>query len=96
MLEEKRIKLIEKFPEAGSNMPWKASIGLEYEEILVSYAVWEMTIFQTDLLVVNALSKKTVVMESASPEDPSIIHADLDDVVRGMLCGRFGKIEPAK
>lgn len=92
MLKEQEIKLTEKIPEAGSNIPWKASIGLEYKAILVSYTVWERTRFQTELLVLNALNEKTVVMEDASPDDPSIIHADLDNVVKNLLSGSYRKM----
>ena len=57
------VQLTEKFPEPGSTHLWKAGIALAYEEIIVSYTVWERSVFQTELLVMNVSTGKTIIMD---------------------------------
>lgn len=89
-LRDKGVELIENIPGPGSNHPWKANIGLIYGGFAVSYTVWERTIFQTELLVVDGLNRKTIVMEDREPATAEVVHADLNDVVRKLLDNAFG------
>jgi hypothetical protein len=89
-LRDKGVEVAENIPGSGSNIPWKASIGLAYGGFAVSYTVWERTIFQTELLVIDVLNKKTIVMEDREPATAEIVHVDLDDVARKLLDKAFG------
>lgn len=81
MLCENGIELVGKFPGQDSSFAWKASIGLIHDSIVVSYTVWERTIFQTELIILNVLTKKTIVMADKTPESAQIVRADLDEIV---------------
>jgi hypothetical protein len=45
------IEITDRLPQPSSNVPWKGSIGLVKDDILVSYTVWERTVFQTSLIL---------------------------------------------
>ncbi len=94
MLRENGVDLVKRFPEPGSNLGWKASIGLAYNGIVVSYTVWEKTKYQTELLVMNSEENKTIVMNDNSPQSTEQVHADLDVVVQWLLDGRYKAMNP--
>jgi hypothetical protein len=94
MLVSRGVQLTEKFPEPNSTHPWKASIALVYREIIVSYTVWERTAFQTELIIMNASTGKTIVMDEKMPDDASVIQTDLDEVVRKLLDDFYRGISP--
>jgi hypothetical protein len=93
-LSSRGVQVTENFPRQDSPHPWKASIWLVYEEILVSFTVWERTILQTELLVNNAKTKKTLVMDEKTPNDAALIRADLDVVVQRLLSGVYARAKP--
>jgi hypothetical protein len=88
-LRDKGVEVIVRIPGPGSNIPWKAGIGLLYGDIIVSYTVWERTIFQTELIVMNSLTEKCVVMDDREPAVAEAIHAELDDVVTRLIDNTF-------
>jgi hypothetical protein len=89
-LRDNGVEIRANIPDPGSNVPWKASIGIIYGSIVVSYTVWERTILQTELLVLNSITKKTIVMEDRTPSGAEIVHSDLDDVVKKLMDHTFG------
>ncbi len=93
-LSGRGVRLTEKFPDQNSTHPWKASIALAYNGIVVSYTVWERTVFQTELIVMNTLTGKTIVMDEGTPNDPSTIDADLDQVAQKLLSGAYSRARP--
>jgi hypothetical protein len=93
-LAERGVQLTEKFPEPGSLQPWKASVALAYDDVIVSYTVWERTRLQTELLVMNTLTGKTVVMKEGEPASPSVVSTELDSVVRNLLDGSYSRMNP--
>lgn len=86
--------MTEGLPQPGSNYAWKASIALGYDGILVSYTVWERSDLQTELIVMNALTEKTIRMDDQNPVDPRVVHVDLDLVVGKLLDGTYKKMAP--
>lgn len=93
-LGERGVQLTKKFPEAGSPSPWKASIALTYDGVIVSYTVWERTRLQSELLVMNTRTGKTVVMEEGEPTSPAAISIEIDGAVRNLLDGSYGRMDP--
>lgn len=79
------VRVTEKFPKPHSAYPWKASIGLEYHGILVSFTVWERSILQTELIIVNADSGKTLITDDKTPTDAAFIRADRDGVAQRLV-----------
>ncbi len=94
MLEGRGVRLTKKFPEPDSTHPWKASIALVYGEIIVSFTVWERSAFQTELIIMNSSTGKTIVMDEKMPDDAYTIHANLDEVVRKLLDDFYRRIGP--
>src|ERR1700685_2814663 len=84
-LETNGIQVIEGFPKPDSIAEWKANVSLAYNGILVSYTVWERLGLQTELIVMNASTKKTIIMDDNSTEDPQIVRTDLDGVLKKLL-----------
>ena len=84
----------ERFPQANSPHPWKASVGLTYDGVVVSYTVWERTQLQTELLVLNTHTGKTVVMKDTSPVSPSIVSSELDEIAENLLNGVYREMSP--
>lgn len=93
-LLEHGVQVTEKFPDAGSSHPWKASIALTYDGIILSYTVWERTILQTELLVMNSVTGRTVVMEDSAPTSPSVVSTDMDEATRRLLDGSYRRMNP--
>lgn len=93
-LSGRDVQLTNKFPESGSSHPWKASIELAHQHIILSYTVWERTVLQTELIVMNTSTGKTLVMDEGAPNDPSAIQAELDEVIRKLLDGTYGRMSP--
>jgi hypothetical protein len=93
-LRDQGVEVTERFPQPGSNLAWKASVALAYGEILVSYTVWERSGLQTELIVMNARTKKTIRMDDKIPGDPRIVHSDLDIVVKKLFDGSYKRIAP--
>ena len=93
-LEKSGIQLIKRIPDVNSSISWKASIGLTHNGVLVSYTVWERDNFQTELIIMNTLKQKTIMMVDKTPTDPHDIHLELDDVVKHLLAGVYLKMEP--
>jgi hypothetical protein len=94
MLFSRGVQLTEKFPAPDSVHPWKASIALVYGEIVVSYTVWERSAYQTELIIMNASTGKTIVMDEKMPNDASLIQAELDEVTRKLLDDSYRGIDP--
>lgn len=94
ILSERGVHITEKFPEPGSLHPWKASIALAYDGVIVSFTVWERTRLQTELLVMNTVTGKTVVMEEGEPASPSVVSAMLDGVIGNLLDGAYRRMNP--
>lgn len=82
------------FRQPWANSPWKSGLGFIHNDIVVDYTVWERTIFQTSLIVLNGLSKKTLVSDDNEPSDSSVVHGDLDDIVRKLIDGTFANMKP--
>ena len=93
-LEEHGVVIEERFPTADSKFSWKATIGLEHGEFLVSYTVWEQTSYQTMLLVFNKSTLETIVNEDTTPEEPSIVAEHLDRVVENLLGAHYWEAKP--
>jgi hypothetical protein len=93
-LAECGVQLTKKFPEPGSMHPWKASVALAYDGVIVSYTVWEQSRLQTELLVMNTLTGKTVVMEEGEPTNPSAVSTELDSAIRNLLDGSYRRMNP--
>jgi hypothetical protein len=74
--------------------PWKASIALVYSEIMVSFTVWERSVFQTELIIMNAKTGKTLVMDEKTPNDAALIRADLDGVIEQLLRDYYRGVDP--
>jgi hypothetical protein len=79
------VQVIEKLPEPNSTHPWKAGIGLVHRDLLASFTVWELTIFQTELIIMNAKTGATLVVEDKTPSDAAHIRADLEALVERLL-----------
>lgn len=62
---------------------------------MVTYTVWERTIFQTSLIVFNGKTKRTVFFKDSEPETPSVVNSDLDDVVEKLKSGEYSKMSSA-
>lgn len=88
------VQIHERFPAPASEFAWKASIGLSYNGTLLSFTVWERTIFQTEFLVFNARTKKTLIMDDRTPEDAKHIRNELDQIVQRLLSGYYEGLEP--
>jgi hypothetical protein len=83
------IEFTNRIPGQLSDTPWKGSIGLVKDDILVSFTVWERTIFQTELLVVDGRSGETLVSKDATPENVEEIDEVLDFIVDGLVRGIY-------
>ena len=93
ILRSRGVKVIDRFPQKGSSDSWKGSVSLAYNEILISYTVWERSGLQTELIIMNALTRKTIEMVDKNPEAPWIVHADLDRVVTKLLGNAYREME---
>jgi hypothetical protein len=91
-LKEKGIQLEEHFPESASPFPWKATVGLVFADIVVTYTVWERTIFQTSLIVFNSKTKRTVFFTDSEPQTPGVVDTDLDNVVAKLASGEYSRM----
>jgi hypothetical protein len=94
VLTGRGVEVTERFPEEGSPYPWKACIGLTYDGVIVTFTVWERTILQTELLVMNTFSGKLVVMDEGEPTSPSVIASELDRVTAKLLSGYYRRMDP--
>lgn len=83
------IEPTDRIPEPSSNIPWKGTIGLIKDDIIVSYTVWERTIFQTELIIVDGASGETLISEDATPKSVEEIDGVLDSVVDGLVAGAY-------
>ena len=86
------IEITDRVPQPSSNVPWKATIGLVKDGVLVSFTVWERTELQTELIVVDGVSGKTLRSVDATPEHPSEIEAVLDIVVNDLITGSYRQL----
>jgi hypothetical protein len=75
-------------------VPWKAHVGLSYEGIVASYTVWEGDTQQTELIVLNAKTKQTIVMIDKSVESPEVVDADLNELVTNLTNRAFVNMKP--
>src|SRR5271156_3547799 len=71
------------------SVPWKAHVGLSYEGIVASYTVWERDALLTELIVLNAKTKQTIVMIDKSVESPEAVDADLNELVNNLTNRTF-------
>lgn len=83
------IEATDRIPEPSSSIPWKGTIGLAKDDILVSYTVWERTIFQAELIIVDAASGETLVSEDTTPTSAGEIDGVLDSVLDGLAAGTY-------
>jgi hypothetical protein len=83
------IETTNRIPESSSDIPWKGTIGLAKDDILVSYTVWERTIFQTELIIVDGALGETLISEDATPKRVEEIDGVLDSVVNGLVEGTY-------
>lgn len=88
------ITLEMRIPSSTSNIQWKASVNLAYEHILVSYTVWERTYLQSELLVFNSISKKTVYMHDAQLSSAEFVDIEMDEAVVKLLNGEYSQLPP--
>jgi hypothetical protein len=88
------VQVTERPPEPNSEHAWKASIALAYEDVIVSFTVWERSLFQSELIVMNAKTGQTLVMDEKTPSDGTLIRADLDAVVQRLLSGSYRAAKP--
>lgn len=93
-LHVKGIRIINRIPDPQSNLTWKAGIGLLYKDIIVSYTVWERTDLRTELIIMNSLTKNTIILDDKKPEDPYVVHVDLDQVIMKLLDSTYKNMEP--
>jgi hypothetical protein len=93
-LRDAGVRLEEYFPKPGSTTEGNAGVAMEYDDILLTYSVWERTRLQTEFIVLNAQTRKTLIMEDKEPEDPGIVSKDLDRAVRNLLSGAYKNSEP--
>jgi hypothetical protein len=92
MLASRGVQVTEKPPVPS--YPWKAGVWLVYNDILISFTVWERTRFQSELIVMNAKTGKTLVMDDKTPSDATLIRVDLDAVVQRLLDGSYRNAKP--
>jgi hypothetical protein len=88
-LVDKGIEVSDRTPEPSSNIPWKGTVGLVKDDILVSYTVWERTIFQTELIVVDGKSGATLRSEDGNPRHPEDIEPVLNALVEDLLTQKY-------
>lgn len=93
-LSSRGVRLTEKFPDSNSACSWKSSITMSYKAIVISFTVWERTVFQTELIIMNKNTGKTLVMEEKTPTASNIILDDLDIVVTRLLGGFYDRANP--
>jgi hypothetical protein len=91
-LMQQGIQIEERIPDEASSSPWKATVGLVFNDIVVTYTVWERTIFQTSLIVFNSKTKRTVFFKDSEPEVAGVVNTDLDDVVKRLASGEYSKM----
>jgi hypothetical protein len=94
MLASSGVQVTEKSPEPGSTHPWKASVSLVFDEVIVSFSVWERTLLQSELIVMNSKTGKTLVMDEKTPKEATAIRTDLDAVVQRLLNGSYRDANP--
>ncbi|HEY4211861.1 MAG TPA: hypothetical protein VGM84_10305 [Steroidobacteraceae bacterium] len=95
-LRQQGIQIEERIPDQASPSPWKASVGLIFNDIVVTYTVWERTILQTSLIVFNANTRRTVFFKDSEPETPGVVNPDLDDVVKKLASGEYSKMSSSQ
>jgi hypothetical protein len=83
------VEFTNRIPEPSSSVPWKGGVGLVKDDILVSFTVWERTIFQTELIIVDGASGETLVSKDATPENVEDIDEVLDSIVDGLIGGTY-------
>ena len=95
LLRQKGFLVEENIPLPGSNLPpWKANIGLVYNNIIVTYTVWERTILQIELIVMNAKTKQTLVMNDATVGNAEVVDRDLQDIVNKLIDSTYSNMKP--
>ena len=60
--------------------------------IFVSYTVWERTIFQTELIIVDGASGETLLSKDATPEKVEEVDEVLDSIVDGLVAGAYRRV----
>jgi hypothetical protein len=86
------VDIVDRLPGPSSDVQWSGNIGLVKDNIFVSFTVWELTIFQTELIVVDGSSKKTLVSEDGTPKSADEIDSILDSVVNSLISGKFAQV----
>jgi hypothetical protein len=81
-------------PPLYADVPWKAHVGLSRDEIVASYTVWERGPLQTELIVLNAKTKQTIVTTDKNVESAEVVDADLDDLVAKLTARTFVNMKP--
>jgi len=83
------IEITDRLPQPSSNVPWKGTIGLVKDDILVSYTVWERTQYQSELIIVDGKSGQTLRSDDATPQHPEEIETILDAGVNDLVAGTY-------
>jgi len=94
LLRQKGFLVEENIPMPDSNIAWKASIGLVYNDIIATYTVWERDVLQTELIVMNAKTAQTLVMNDATVDNPDVVDRDLRDVVDRLIDNSYSNMKP--
>jgi hypothetical protein len=90
-LEEKGLSIQTMIPTSDDEVQWKGSIEIEYNGVTIRYTASERTIFQTELLVIDASSKDTLQTKDNSPPGHQTVQSELDQAVMGLLSGAYRK-----
>jgi hypothetical protein len=85
LLNREGVTLQTRFEEPDSEFHWKGSIGLIKDDIFVSFTVWERTILQTELIVVNGSSGETIEAKDDTPANIYEIESVLNRVVQSLI-----------
>ncbi|UTD29057.1 hypothetical protein [Bradyrhizobium sp. WD16] len=91
-LVQSGIEITDRLPQLSSNVPWKGTIGLAKDDIFVSFTVWERTAYQSELIIVDGQSGKTLRSDDATPQRPEEIEAVLDSVVNDLVAGIYRRV----
>jgi hypothetical protein len=93
-LRQKGIIVEERVPSPGANVPLKANVGLVHDGIVVSYTVWDRDKLQTELIVLNATTGQTIVMEDRIVDDIEVVNTDLRDITSKLINHTYLTMKP--
>jgi hypothetical protein len=85
------VVITDRLPRQSSDVSWKGTVGLVKDDIFVSFTVWERMGFQTELIIVDGSSGKTLQSDDATPGCFGEIETVLDSVVDNLISGNYRK-----